>query len=115
MIKGIFDGHKILIGDKEINISKSQKIRNHSQDFSWSYGGSGPAQTALAILLEITNSELLSLSLYQNFKWEKIATLSPIDFVMPVSEVKEWVEKNRFKGVVKIMLPTDLKKEGTDG
>lgn len=31
---------------------KSQKVWNHSPDgFNWGYGGSGPAQLALALLL----------------------------------------------------------------
>jgi len=51
----------------------SQKINNHSPDgFSWGYGGSGPAQLALAILLDMYGEELAR-KLYQDFKWDVIA------------------------------------------
>lgn len=54
----------------------SQSLRNHSpDDFEWGYGGSGPAQLALAILLDFTGDEELSLRHYQAFKERHIATL----------------------------------------
>ncbi len=53
----------------------SQKLRNHSPDgYNWGYGGSGPAQLALAIILELTGEA----EGYQDFKWKYIAGL-PID------------------------------------
>jgi len=54
----------------------SQRLRNHSpQGFEWSYGGSGPAQLALAILVDFTGDEQLSLTHYQEFKWAIVACL----------------------------------------
>ena len=55
--------------------SRSQRVRNHSPSgFEWGYGGSGPSQLALAILLEEMDEEI-ALSLYQDFKWVVIAQL----------------------------------------
>ena len=55
--------------------SRSQRVRNHSPSgFEWGYGGSGPAQLALAILLEEVDEES-ALNLYQDFKWVVIARL----------------------------------------
>ena len=55
--------------------ARSQQVRNHSPDgFEWGYGGSGPSQLALAILLEEMDEEI-ALSLYQDFKWVVIAQL----------------------------------------
>ena len=55
--------------------SRSQRVRNHSPSgFEWSYGGSGPAQLALAILLEEVDEDS-ALNLYQDFKWVVIASL----------------------------------------
>lgn len=52
----------------------SQRIRNHSPDgFNWGYGGSGPAQLALAILLDATNSIRHSRRLYQKFKFKFVS------------------------------------------
>ncbi len=48
---------------------RSQRVRNHSPDgFSWGYGGSGPAQLALAILLRELEDEGKARGLYQEFK-----------------------------------------------
>lgn len=58
-------------------------LRNHSPDgFSWGYGGSGPAQLALAILARHfrsrENGDELACEIYQQFKWLATARL-PID------------------------------------
>ena len=52
----------------------SQKVWNHSPDgFNWGYGGSGPAQTALALLLDWTRDAQLARELHQPFKWAIVA------------------------------------------
>jgi len=71
----------ILEGNKERDVwldgiylspKRSQKVWNHSPDgFNWGYGGSGPAQLALAIMLELTGKP----DGYQDFKWKVIAGL----------------------------------------
>lgn len=54
---------------RELSPAPSQEVYNHSPDgFNWGYGGSGPAQLALAILLEVTGNERVSLAHYQDFK-----------------------------------------------
>lgn len=51
-------------------------LRNHSPDgFEWGYGGSGPAQLALAILADHLSDDEQALNLYQRFKWLAIAEL----------------------------------------
>lgn len=52
----------------------SQKLYNHSPDgFQWGYGGSGPAQLALALLLDATTDPDTALAHHQAFKWSKVA------------------------------------------
>lgn len=47
----------------------SQQLFNHSPDgFNWGYGGSGPAQLALALLLDSTGDPGVALTQHQNFK-----------------------------------------------
>jgi hypothetical protein len=54
----------------------SQRLINHSPDgFAWGYGGSGPAQLALAVLLAAGVPDRRALQLYQRFKADEIATL----------------------------------------
>lgn len=57
----------------------SLKLRNHSPTgFNWGYAGSGPAQLALAILLDYFGNPDMALAHYQRFKETHIATL-PVD------------------------------------
>ena len=70
---------KKLIPDGEervLPIEPSLKLCNHSSDFSWGYNGSGPAQLALALLYDVTSDPEVSLSYYQFFKDDFVATWS---------------------------------------
>jgi hypothetical protein len=54
--------------------TRSLKVRNHSPTgFEWGYGGSGPAQTALALLLHWTGDHEVATSYYQDFKFAVVA------------------------------------------
>lgn len=49
---------------------------NHSPDgFEWGYGGSGPAQLALAILADCLGDDDTAVQLHQQFKFGVIARL----------------------------------------
>ena len=70
-------GHqKVMInGVRELSPKPSQDVYNHSPDgFNWGYGGSGPAQLALAILLDVTRDPEIAQKYHQEFKWEFVAT-----------------------------------------
>lgn len=80
----------VLIDGKPLGPERSQAVWNHSPDgFSWGYGGSGPAQLALAILLHVTDDEEMSVRLHQAFK-ESYVSQWPQDsggtFWVPVQE-----------------------------
>lgn len=52
-------------------------LSNHSPDgFEWGYGGSGPAQLALALLADATGNDALALEYHQRFKFAHVARLS---------------------------------------
>lgn len=73
----------------------SQAIINHSPNgFSWGYGGSGPAQCALGILLDMTGDKAVATRWYQTFKSEVIAHL-PTDKKTQLSETKirDWLQQ----------------------
>lgn len=77
--------------DSILDPGRSQKVWNHSPDgFQWGYGGSGPAQLALAILLDVTGDEDLSVRLHQDFKRDKIAQLED-SFVLTEDEIRDWL------------------------
>lgn len=49
---------------------------NHSPaEFEWGYGGSGPAQLALALLADHCGNDEQAVDLHQRFKWAVIAGL----------------------------------------
>ena len=66
--------------------------RRHSPDgFQWGYGGSGPADTAFALLREVLGFDPFP-SMYQRFKFEVVANL-PNDFVITTDQIREWIRK----------------------
>jgi hypothetical protein len=57
----------IVVADgQRLPAGPSQRLSNHSPDgFNWGYGGSGPAQLALALLLDHTGNPKRALAHYQ--------------------------------------------------
>lgn len=79
-LKGNWISRNVWLNGKHLTPAKSQKIWNHSPDgFNWGYGGSGPAQLALAICLELYGKDVAQ-QVYQSFKFDYIATLPQSDF-----------------------------------
>jgi hypothetical protein len=71
-LKGEASSRRVWLDDKELTAKRSQKHYNHSPDgFNWGYMGSGPAQLALAVLLEVNDDA----TGYQDFKARVIAEL----------------------------------------
>ena len=55
---------------------RSLELANHSPSgFEWGYTGSGPAQLALALLLDYTDDEEVALAEYMAFKNEVVSQL----------------------------------------
>jgi len=95
MIKGNSATREVFINGKLLSPERSQKVWNHSPDnFNWGYSGSGPAQLALAILLEFTD-QVTVIRLYQEFKSDVIAGLKG-NFELPTEVVERWI-KERLK------------------
>lgn len=101
MIKGDYATRKVFINSSELLPHESQRIYNHSPDgFFWGYCGSGPAQLALALLLEFCYRQDAE-NLYQQFKSDVIAALPQSDFELDPATVIDWLEKHgckSFKG-----------------
>ena len=55
---------------------RSLELANHSPSgFSWGYSGSGPAQLALALLLDYTDDKEVALAEYMTVKTEVVSQL----------------------------------------
>ena len=94
LIKGFISDRSVYINDERLHPFKSQRLRNHSPDgFNWGYTGSGPAQMALALLLQIAG-ERFALEHYHKFKFEVIAGLAQgQDFILDEKLVLAWIQR----------------------
>ena len=67
-------------GQERLTPEWSLELVNHSPSgFEWGYGGSGPGQLALALLLDYTDDEAVALDHYQVFKTEIVSQLDCAD------------------------------------
>ena len=71
-------------------------LHSHSPTgFEWGYGGSGPAQLALAILADHCGNDEQALMFYQRFKWAVIAQLPRRQWVLTSDEIEEVLQALR--------------------
>ena len=91
-IRGKWDTGHVWIDDRELSPERSQALMNHSlTGFAWGYGGSGPAQLALALLLEIARNTEMALLWYQDVKRHIIARLPQADFTLDSQEIIDFI------------------------
>lgn len=78
-------------------------LRNHSPDgFAWGYGGSGPAQLALAILADAVDATAAE-KYYQEFKADVIAPLSQdFGWCLTGNDVIAWLAERSKHGIVEL-------------
>lgn len=80
-------------GQRELLPGPSRRIWDHSPTgFEWGYGGSGPAQLALAILFDATGRRGLASCRYQTLKWEFIANAPKAGFTLTQREIEQWLD-----------------------
>jgi hypothetical protein len=80
-------------GTKFLRIEPSLKLQNHSPTgFSWGYNGSGPAQLALAILLDFYGDKEIALAHYQDFKDAFVSRWGD-QWAITAPEIEEWQDK----------------------
>jgi Family of unknown function (DUF6166) len=90
-IRGTWETKQVWIGGREVCPERSVRVRPHSPEgFSWGDGGSGSAQLALALLLELTH-EYLALLWYQDVKGHIVARLAQEDFVIDSQEIVDCI------------------------
>lgn len=90
VIRGDWNTREVFIDGRKLPEHVSQRVVNHSPDgFSWNFCGSGPAQLALAIMLEVMPKS--AVDLYQQFKFDVIAKLPAGDFTIKGKDIIEWL------------------------
>jgi len=74
------------------SLAPRHDLRNHSPTgFEWGYGGSGPAQLALALLADALANDQMALKHYQEFKWSVISKLEG-EWRLTELEIRGFVE-----------------------
>jgi len=88
-------GSLVVTKDGEIlSPGPSQKIWNHSPDgFQWGYGGSGPAQLALALLLDVTDNTETAVKLHQDFKFDLVVQWGDA-WAISTEQIQIWLHKH---------------------
>ena len=77
-------------------LNPRRTLRNHSPTgFEWGYGGSGPAQLALAILAEHLGDDHAALRLYQAFKWSCISQIRDANWSLSSEEIDNCLARCR--------------------
>jgi Family of unknown function (DUF6166) len=66
--------------------------------FEWGYGGSGPAQLALALLAHHLQDDARAVSLHQHFKRDFVAGLPHEDWFVTSDFLAEWVTEAEAEG-----------------
>ena len=77
---------------RELKPDKSLKVRNHSPSgFEWGYGGSGPAQLALAILLDLypDRGDEWAEAQHQQFKFKVIGGLDKDSWTLTEQDIEK--------------------------
>ena len=70
------EGRAVLVRVNDQPLNPRLDLRNHSPTgYEWGYGGSGPAQLALALLVDHLGDIEQALDFYQSFKWAVVARL----------------------------------------
>lgn len=71
------DYGEVYVDGEKLDPALSLRVFNHSPTgFAWGYGGSGPAQLALALLMQAGVDDDTAVRLHQRFKSEFVATWS---------------------------------------
>lgn len=70
-------------------------VRSHSPDgFNWGYEGSGPAQLALALLLDCCKDRLFAESHYQDFKRTVLGRIEADVWELTDRDILFWCANN---------------------
>lgn len=97
MITGDVESRSVYIDGEELDPKLSQRLVNHSPDgFMWGYGGSGPSQLALALMVHFCTSHAEAMRFYQDFKKDYVAQWDKDrDFQIDSDHIEAWLTGRR--------------------
>jgi hypothetical protein len=102
--EGKREGHAVAVTVNGRPLEPRLDLWNHSPTgFEWGYGGSGPAQLALAILADHLQDDEIAVNLHQNFKFAVVAKLGHQAWSLTTAQVDSAVKLLRRKGAFAIL------------
>src|SRR5689334_15310624 len=88
--QGRREGYAVIVTVDGASLNPRLDLWNHSPSgFEWGYGGSGPAQLALALLADHLSNDEAALSRYQAFKFAVVATLPKRGWTLTTAEIDQ--------------------------
>ncbi|MDT0631451.1 DUF6166 domain-containing protein [Rubrivirga litoralis] len=78
----------------EAHASVPHAARHSPTGIEWGYGGSGPADLALSVMLALTDEQTAN-ALYHRFKHEVVASVPEAGGVLRAADVRRWVQRAR--------------------
>jgi hypothetical protein len=85
------EGYAVIVTVDGLRLNPRFDLWNHSPTgFEWGYGGSGPAQLALAILADHCANDREAFNFHHRFKWAVIAELPKRQWTLTSGEI-EWM------------------------
>ena len=82
------DGERYLLDPR-------RDLRNHSQEFEWGYGGSGPAQLALALAADVLGDDERAQDTYQRLKFRLVGGLPHEGWALSEGRIHSAIEQER--------------------
>ena len=73
-------------------LAPRRDLRNHSQGFEWGYGGSGPAQLALALAADVLGDDEKAQDIYQRLKFRLVGGLHHECWVLTEGRIRSAIE-----------------------
>lgn len=94
--EGCRQGYAVIVTVEGRPLNPRLDLWNHSPTgFEWGYGGSGPAQLALAILADHLGSDEQAFNFHHRFKWVVIAELPKRSWTLTSQEIDQVLQMLR--------------------
>ena len=98
--EGVGSGVLISVGTSMTDIHSLRHIVRHSPTgMSWGYAGSGPADLALSILVDVFGRAELADLYYMEFKFDYVAAWLSDEWVVTSDDIDEWLKKKTGSGL----------------
>jgi hypothetical protein len=112
---GIRTGSTVSVTVNGCALNPRLDLWNHSPSgFEWGYGGSGPAQLALAILADHLGDGELAVELHQEFKFQVVARLQRERWTLASGEIDQAIRGPKTRALERRALSLNDQPEGKE-